>query len=129
MPEVGGTPQQNPCGYANGWSRRIINVDRRVSGGIFGVIELPFSLRSHAGLRGRAPSEKPSCVSRPHYFRASVSVAPAAAMAFSTAGGGRVSVTTIIRGPKGAVRLNAFRPNFEASSAKIVRSAAAIILR
>ena len=46
-----------------------------------------------------------------------------------TAGSGRVSVTTVIRGPNGAVRLSALRPNFVASSAKMVRSAATIILR
>ena len=38
-------------------------------------------------------------------------------MAATTAGAGRVSVTTVIRGPNGAVRLRALRPNLFALDA------------
>src|SRR5690606_20771364 len=45
---------------------------------------------------------------RRRYSQASVSRAPAASIALPTSDDGRVSVTTSMFGPKGAVRLNAF---------------------
>src|ERR1051326_5743224 len=85
----------------------------------------PFNRSRGGGLRIIRPTYSRGAV----FFSASVSFAPAVLMARATAGEGRVSVMIVKRDSNGVVRLNAFRPNLELSSAKIVRSAAAIILR